>query len=46
MVKPGVASSVRKHLWNAAMIYPEQVNQTLILTDEQRNALALFAPLP
>jgi len=26
------------------MIYPEQVNQALILTDEQRAALALFAP--
>ena len=36
--------SVRKKFWDAAMIYPEQVNQTLILTDQQRAALALFSP--
>jgi hypothetical protein len=45
-VKIGIATSVRKHIWQAAMIYPEQVNQALILTDEQRTALRLFAPQP
>ena len=45
--KPGhetIGKSVPTSLWKAAMIYPEQVNQALILTPEQRNALALFAP--
>ena len=45
MVKLGIATSIRKHLWQAAMIYPEQVNRTLVLSEEQRTALALFAPL-
>jgi hypothetical protein len=36
--------TVKKKYWDAAMIYPEQVNLTLILTPEQRTALALFAP--
>jgi hypothetical protein len=44
VVKIGIATSVRKHLWQAAMIYPEQVNPALILSEEQRVALALFAP--
>jgi hypothetical protein len=39
-----VGKSVPTALWQAAMIYPVQVNQTLILTPEQRTALALFAP--
>jgi len=30
-------------MWEAAMIYPEQVNQVLMLSDEQRWALRLFA---
>ena len=44
VVKIGIATSVRKHLWQAAMIYPEQVNPALILSEEQHAALALFAP--
>jgi len=39
----GVASSVRTHLWTAAELYPVQNNNSLILTDEQRTLLALFA---
>lgn len=42
----GVASSVRKHLWDAAMIYPDANNPRLVVTDEQRTLLSLFAPLP
>jgi hypothetical protein len=41
---PGIATSIRKHLWQAAMIYPEHVNQALVLRDEQIAALRLFAP--
>jgi len=42
-VKPGIATSIRKHIWEAAMIYPTQINQSLILSEEQRRALRLFA---
>ena len=41
-----IGPSVRKEYWDKAMIYPAQVNQTLILTEEQRAALRLFAPQP
>jgi hypothetical protein len=44
MVKLGIATSIRKQFWSPAMLFPIQVNQTLILTPEQRTALALFAP--
>jgi len=39
-----IGPSVKAKHWEPAMIYPVQVNQTLILTDEQRATLALFAP--
>ena len=39
-----IGPSVKSIDWQQAMIYPEQVNQALILTDEQRAALQLFAP--
>ena len=41
-VKIGVATSVRKQLWDEAMIYPDQRNIDLMLTLEQRRLLALF----
>jgi hypothetical protein len=41
-VKQGIATSVRGHLWEAAEIYPEPRNRRLILSDEQREMLALF----
>lgn len=41
-VRLGVATSVRSELWAAAMIYPDQVNQALIVSGEQREALQLF----
>ncbi len=41
-VKPGIATSVTDQLWNEAQIYPEQRNQTLILSDQQRKLLAPF----
>lgn len=41
-----VGPSVKSEYWAQAMLYPEQVNQALILTDAQRAALALFAPAP
>jgi hypothetical protein len=48
LVAEGVANigpSVKSLYWQAAMIYPEHVNRALILSQEQRAALALFAPL-
>jgi hypothetical protein len=42
-VKVGIATSVRKHLWDAAELWPNQRNITLPLTDEQRRMLRLFA---
>jgi hypothetical protein len=41
-VKIGVATSVRRHLWDAAEIYPR--TGQLVLNDRQRELLALFAP--
>lgn len=41
--KPGVAASVRKYLWEAAEIYPVPRNNALVLTDEQRSLLSVFA---
>lgn len=41
-VKLGVASSVPYRMWSKAMIFPEQVNSFLHLTDEQRRLLLLF----
>ncbi|RIK35574.1 MAG: hypothetical protein DCC55_29925 [Chloroflexi bacterium] len=42
-VKIGIATSVAQHLWQEAEIYPTQHNQTLLLTEAQRQWLALFA---
>ncbi len=42
-VKIGIAASVRVGDWDAAEIYPRQVNRALVLSDEQREALELFA---
>ena len=42
-VKIGVATSVRKKLWDEAEIYPEQRNKELILTGKQRELLRLFS---
>jgi hypothetical protein len=36
------ATSVRQHLWRQAEIYPSQRNDILVLSEEQRAALALF----
>ncbi len=41
-VKIGVATSVRRHLWDEAEIYPTPNNPTLPLTAEQRAMIALF----
>jgi hypothetical protein len=41
-VKLGIASSVKRDLWDAAEIYPRQEQTKLILTDEQRGLLSLF----
>ena len=40
---PGIATSIRKHHWEAARIHPGSEQSPLILSDEQRAALALFA---
>lgn len=41
-VRIGVASSVRKELWEQAEVFPDSANPTLVLTEEQRYALSLF----
>jgi hypothetical protein len=41
-VKLGIATSVRTALWEAAEIYPHQRNRALIVSEEQRQLLALF----
>lgn len=41
-VQIGTGTSVIKSLWEAAEIFPTQRNLALVLTDEQRTALALF----
>lgn len=45
-VRVGVASGVRKALWQAAELYPTAKSTAYNLTDEQRARLALFAPVP
>ena len=42
----GQATSVIKDLWDEAEIYPSKGNSALILSDEQRRLLALFATVP
>jgi len=39
----GIATSVPQQYWDAAEIYPVQRNARLILSEEQRAQLALFA---
>ena len=41
--KVGTATSVRKAIWKKAEIYPDQKSNLLILSKEQREALALFS---
>jgi len=41
-VKQGIATSVKKRLWETAEIYPEPRNTQLILTQEQRLLLGSF----
>ena len=41
-LRVGVASSVRKTLWEHAELYPQQSNADLVLTEAQRYALQLF----
>ena len=41
-VRIGVATSVRRHLWDSAEVYPSQTNRALRLTQGQRAMLALF----
>jgi hypothetical protein len=42
VVKIGIATSVRQHLWAKAEIYPSRHNDLFELAEEQRKALALF----
>ncbi|MGH4021860.1 MAG: hypothetical protein ACRDT0_22025 [Pseudonocardiaceae bacterium] len=42
-LKLGVATSVRRALWDTAEVYPEPTNPDLPVTDEQRHALSLFS---
>lgn len=42
----GVATSVRRHLWNDAMVYPSPNNPALRLTPEQISMIELFGDSP
>lgn len=42
-VKIGVASSVRRALWEAAWVYPWARSPLLVVTEEQRRMLGLFS---
>lgn len=41
-IKVGVATSVRRHLWDDAMIYPSPNNPALRLTPEQVSIIEMF----
>jgi hypothetical protein len=43
-IAAGTASSVRQELWTKAEIYPTPMNPLINLTEDQANALRLFAP--
>lgn len=43
-VKIRTGSSVRRDLWTAAEIYPEPRNVALVLSQDQRDLLAMFGP--
>jgi len=43
-VKLGIATSVIKLLWESAEIFPNQINDALKVTKEQRRLLTLFGP--
>jgi hypothetical protein len=45
-LKIGIATSVRRALWDAAEIYPRPQSPLLVLSDGQRRSLDLFAPQP
>lgn len=42
-VAVGVATSIRRHVWQASEIYPTPTNALLPLDDQQRSLLELFA---
>ena len=42
-VKIGIATSVRKYLWEESEIYPNQRNNGLILNESQKELLKLFS---
>ncbi len=42
-VKIGIATSVFAQLWRAAEVFPNSQNRDLVLSREQRHALAVFA---
>lgn len=42
-VKIGIATSVRAHMWDEAMIYPKQQNNKLVISDDQKRLLQLFS---
>lgn len=41
-VKIGVATSVRRHVWDDAEVYPSQTNRALRLTPQQISMIELF----
>jgi hypothetical protein len=45
-VKVGIATSVRRHLWTQAQIYPDHEHAPMVLTSEQLHLLRLFGGEP
>jgi hypothetical protein len=43
-VRIGIETSVYDKLWRQAEIYPEATNRLLVLNEDQKKQLALFAP--
>ena len=46
VVKIGVATSVRRHQWNEAEIYPSANNRALRLTSDQTSMIRMFSGSP
>lgn len=44
-VKMGIATSIRKELWNAAMVYPNNINKKIVINNESLEMLRLLKPV-
>lgn len=42
-LQPGIGRSLRRSVWDIAMVFPEAHNPRLTLSQEQREAISMFA---